>query len=120
MNTLLKLEEAAQWALSMWLFSLLPYAWWVYPAWLLAPDIGMVGYLISPAVGAKTYNLFHHKGLAVVVGLAGLYFSIPGLQLAGIILFGHSAMDRLMGYGLKYPDDFKHTHLGWLHQPKGK
>ncbi|TAG51385.1 MAG: DUF4260 family protein, partial [Runella slithyformis] len=32
----------------------------------------------------------------------------------GIILFAHSAMDRIAGYGLKYEDAFKHTHLGWL------
>ncbi|MDA1193538.1 MAG: DUF4260 family protein, partial [Candidatus Poribacteria bacterium] len=29
----------------------------------------------------------------------------------GAILIGHSAFDRLLGYGLKYPDAFKHTHL---------
>ncbi|WP_206365138.1 DUF4260 family protein [Sphingobacterium corticibacterium] len=23
-------------------------------------------------------------------------------------------MDRIFGYGLKYLDDFKHTHLGWI------
>jgi hypothetical protein len=27
-------------------------------------------------------------------------------------LFGHSNMDRLLGYGLKYPDAFQNTHLG--------
>ena len=117
MNTMLKLEEAAQWGLSMWFFSLLPYVWWVYPAWLMAPDVGMVGYLFSPALGAKSYNLFHHKGIAIGIGLAGVFLHLPPLQLAGIILFGHSSMDRLMGYGLKYPDSFHHTHLGWLKPP---
>jgi hypothetical protein len=34
------------------------------------------------------------------------------LQLAGIILFTHSSMDRVFGYGLKYPDSFNNTHLG--------
>jgi hypothetical protein len=23
-------------------------------------------------------------------------------------------MDRIFGYGLKYPDAFQHTHLGWI------
>ncbi|HAJ82706.1 MAG TPA: DUF4260 domain-containing protein, partial [Zunongwangia profunda] len=30
------------------------------------------------------------------------------------ILFGHSAMDRIFGYGLKYEDNFKNTHMGWF------
>jgi hypothetical protein len=29
-------------------------------------------------------------------------------------LLGHSSFDRVLGYGLKYDDDFKHTHLGWI------
>lgn len=32
-------------------------------------------------------------------------------MLAGVILFAHASMDRIFGYGLKYADDFKHTHL---------
>jgi hypothetical protein len=34
------------------------------------------------------------------------------LQIAGIILFGHSSMDRTFGYGLKLGEGFKYTHLG--------
>jgi hypothetical protein len=33
-------------------------------------------------------------------------------MLAGIILFAHSSMDRLFGYGLKYFTGFSDTHLG--------
>ena len=32
-------------------------------------------------------------------------------MLAGTVLLGHSAFDRVLGYGLKYPDAFKHTHF---------
>jgi hypothetical protein len=39
---------------------------------------------------------------------------LPVMQLAGVILFGHSSMDRIFGYGLKYSDSFQHTHLGML------
>jgi len=27
-------------------------------------------------------------------------------------LLGYSSLDRVVGYGLKYPDEFKNTHLG--------
>jgi len=26
----------------------------------------------------------------------------------------HVAVDRALGYGLKFNDDFQHTHLGWI------
>ncbi|NID08759.1 DUF4260 domain-containing protein [Fibrivirga algicola] len=114
MKTLLKLEEAAQFALSIALFAKLPFVWWLYPALLLLPDLGMIGYAINPTIGAVVYNVFHHKGVAILIGLVGLLMGNPTLMLAGIILFGHSAMDRLMGYGLKYSKGFAFTHLGDL------
>ena len=36
------------------------------------------------------------------------------LFIAGIILFGHSSMDRMFGYGLKLKEGFKYTHLGMI------
>ena len=36
------------------------------------------------------------------------------LMFAGTILLGHSSLDRVFGYGLKYPDSFKATHLGMI------
>ena len=81
-------------------------------------------------VGAVTYDLFHHKGIALVLLLLGLYYGhlykdLSGLPFdyghlftAAIILFGHASMDRMFGYGLKFGDHFQHTHLGWI--GKGK
>lgn len=100
--------------LSIYLFSFLDYAWWIYPALILTPDIGMIGYAINTKAGAFSYNLFHHKGIAILVGFLGFWWALPSLQLAGIILFGHASFDRMLGYGLKHPDSFKHTHLGQL------
>ena len=112
MKTVLKLEEILMFVLGIYLFNQLDYAWWWFLVLILAPDIGMVGYLFNNKIGALTYNLFHHKGLAILVYLVGVYFSIPLCQLIGIILFSHSALDRAMGYGLKYDKGFKFTHLG--------
>jgi hypothetical protein len=114
MKNLLKLEEIGLFILSIYLFSQMDYAWWVYPACILIPDLSMLGYAFNPKVGAQLYNLFHHKFLAVAVLLVGFYLSLPLVSLAGVILLGHSAMDRIFGYGLKYNDSFKHTHLGWI------
>jgi hypothetical protein len=42
----------------------------------------------------------------------GQLLAVPWLMLAGTILLGHSSLDRVFGYGLKYPDAFQNTHLG--------
>lgn len=112
MKKLLKLEEVLMFALGVYLFAQLPYTWWLFPALILAPDIGMLGYLVNKRAGAHVYNFFHHKGLAILLYLAGSYLSLPLWQLAGIILFSHASLDRVFGYGLKYISGFTHTHLG--------
>lgn len=114
MKTLLKSEELVQFVGAIYLFSQLNFAWWWFPALLLFPDLSMVGYLINPAVGAVLYNVVHHKGLGIIIGLVGLMMGSQNLMLAGIILFAHSSMDRMLGYGLKYSDSFKNTSLGTL------
>jgi len=112
MNTLIKLEEAALFALGIFLFSLLDYAWWLFPALLLAPDLSMIGYAFGNKTGAWFYNAAHHRGLAIVVYLLGVYLENNAFLLTGTILFAHSSMDRMFGYGLKYEKGFKFTHLG--------
>lgn len=114
MQRTLKLEELAMFGFSIFLFNQTEYAWWVYLALILVPDIGMIGYVISTKIGALTYNLFHHKGIALSILILGYYYALDWLVLSGIILFGHASLDRMFGYGLKYEDSFKHTHLGWL------
>lgn len=112
MKTLLKLEELAQFILATYLFYQFDFAWWVFPAVILLPDISMVGYLITPAWGAFSYNLIHHKGLSIIIYFMGMYLNNSTLQATALVLFAHSAIDRIFGYGLKYNDDFKNTHLG--------
>ena len=112
-NTL-KIEELFMFLLSIYLFNELSYSWWVFPALILLPDIGMLGYLVNTKMGAFTYNLFHHKAIAIITLFIGYYIQNEVVTLSGIILFGHSSMDRIFGYGLKYQDSFKHTHLGML------
>ena len=114
MKNLLRLEEAGMFGLAIYLNSYLPFQGWVLWAWFLAPDLGMLGYLINTKVGAFTYNILHHKGVAIALYLAGFFLDIHELTLAGVVLFGHSSFDRIVGYGLKFTDNFKNTHLGWI------
>jgi len=112
MKDLLKLEEFFLFGLALFLFSGLDYGWGAYALLFFAPDLSMIGYLANPRVGAWTYNLIHHKGLAATLYILGILFSIPWLAFAGTVLLGHSSFDRIWGYGLKYPESFQATHLG--------
>lgn len=112
MKIVLQLEEVALFLLGLFLFNHLNFEWWWFLALILAPDLSMIGYAFGNKVGALLYNIFHHKGIAILFYLLGFYFKNELLQLAGIILFSHSAMDRIFGYGLKYEKGFKYTHLG--------
>lgn len=114
MKNLIKLEEGAMFGFSIVLFAHTDFAWWWYALLILTPDIGMIGYLAGNKIGAFTYNLFHHKAVALSVLCLGWFFGSFWFELIGIILFGHSSLDRIFGYGLKYLNSFKYTHLGWL------
>ena len=74
----------------------------------------MIGYLINTKIGAISYNFFHSKTLAIVFLGLGYFYLGETYILVGIILYSHSALDRFLGYGLKYTDSFKNTHLGLI------
>lgn len=120
MKTILKLEEAAMATIGIYLLTIynLHLSFWVWIILFFTPDIGMLGYLINSGIGAFTYNLFHHKGIAIALAVTGYYFSNDVLTAIGILLFAHASFDRIMGYGLKFEDSFKNTHLGSLEKSK--
>ncbi len=112
MKLLLKLENAAIFVACYFATLGLGHAWWLFFALLLLPDLSMVGYAINNKWGAFLYNLIHHQGVAMLVIGIGWYTGQQTVLLIGIILLGHSAMDRIFGYGLKYASGFQDTHLG--------
>ena len=93
------------------------YAWAGGSLLLLVPllllvDASMIGYLAGPRVGAATYNAAHNWAIGLLALGAGFLLAAPVLVLAGAVLVGHVGMDRMFGYGLKYPTAFRDTHLG--------
>ena len=112
MKTIIKLEELGLLILGIYFFYQLEYTWWWFLLLILVPDLSMIGYVFGNNAGAFCYNFAHHRGIAVLVYLVGIYFNQSEIQLAGVILFSHSAFDRMLGYGLKYETGFKYTHLG--------
>jgi hypothetical protein len=116
MKTVLRLEELAMALLCLFVLYHMEAQWWWYLLFLLGPDISFLGYLFGNKTGAIAYNLFHHKAIAILLLL--IFFLLPmegdrePYLLIGVVLLGHSSMDRFFGYGLKHFDGFKFTHLG--------
>ena len=108
---LLQLEGLAVLVAAIVCYGYQGYSWLAFILLLLVPDLVMVGYLVNNQVGSIVYNLGHSYVLPLLLGVLSLLFEAPlGLQLA-LIWLAHIGMDRSMGYGLKYEDGFKETHL---------
>jgi hypothetical protein len=110
-NLLLRLEGAAALAGSIALYSrfggeLLPFA-----LLILAPDLSMLGYSVNARVGALVYNSVHTYVVPGLVLALGLLTNTPALSQIAAIWFAHISMDRMLGFGLKYPTAFKDTHF---------
>ena len=116
MRLLLKLEELGIFLFAIFLFASLPYPWWLFPVLLFAPDLSMAGYVAGTTIGAFAYNLIHHRAVALALYVVGTVLALPLVSLAGVIMLAHASLDRVLGYGLKYTDAFKHTHLGNIGQ----
>lgn len=83
-----------------------------FVVFLLGPDLSAAGYLGGNHLGAITYNIAHNWFVGGLVLGLGWWFAVPMLTMAGAILVAHTGIDRVLGYGLKYPTSFQDTHLG--------
>jgi len=111
----LQAEEFAITAVAIYFLTqhTLGLSFWLWIPMFLIPDLSMFGYMLGTRIGAYSYNLFHHRGLALLVVASGVYFHQEVMIASGILLFAHSSFDRMFGYGLKYEDSFNHTSHGW-------
>jgi hypothetical protein len=85
--------------------------WILFAVLIFAPDIFMLGYLIDKKTGAFFYNVGHTYVIPIVLLIVGQLMTISILVQISLIWFAHIGMDRLLGFGLKYPKAFKDTHL---------
>ena len=114
MKWLLKVEHLALLGLSIWMYSIAGWAWYWFAILFLFPDLGMLGYIAGNKAGAIAYDLAHHQAICIGLFVTGLYASQDSLVALGAIALGHSAFDRMLGYGLKYFTGFRYTHLGTI------
>lgn len=110
-SVLVRAEGAAILGLTLYLYGRYGRGWILFAALVLVPDLSIPVYFVDRRVGAAVYNLVHTLVWpAVLVGLGVGSDSDLALSV-GLIWFAHIGADRLVGYGLKYPADFKQTHI---------
>ncbi|TWD83212.1 uncharacterized protein DUF4260 [Kribbella amoyensis] len=103
--------------------ALYPDWWWVVFAAFLAFDLSMLGYVRSTVIGATTYNAVHNYAFPALAALAALVLEGVPSTAAGVLACAwafHVGVDRALGYGLKLPDSFQHTHLGRIGGDRAK
>ncbi len=114
LQTLLRVEGLAVLALTLLLYGYYGIGWVWFAVLFLVPDISMLGYLAGPRRGAAMYNAAHTYVGPVVVWIGGAFIDSRVTTGVALIWAAHLGMDRALGYGLKYPTAFGHTHLGTL------
>jgi hypothetical protein len=110
-SLILKLEGLAVFAAALYFYWQFGGNWILFVLLLLAPDISMIGYLKDKSLGATIYNLGHNLVLALGIIFVGIYLANNLIVALGLILTAHVGIDRFFGFGLKYPTNFKDTHL---------
>ncbi len=111
MRLTLQAEAAGVFALILYAYALLGGTWGIFALLLLAPDLFMVGYLFGPRIGGICYNFGHTYLIPLTLGALAHAAGADMLLKIAVIWTAHIAMDRMIGYGLKYFSGFRSTHL---------
>jgi hypothetical protein len=109
---LLRLEGLTALAAALAAYAHLGASWIVFAALFLAPDLAMAGYFRGPRLGALVYNLAHTYLAPLALGAAGWALGSAAAQALALVWIAHIGFDRALGFGLKYPTGFGHSHLG--------
>lgn len=96
------------------LYGRLDGSWLLFLLLILAPDVSMLGYLAGTRVGAAVYNVVHTYALPIALGGYGFLATKALAVHVALIWLAHIGIDRMLGFGLKYPTGFKDTHLNRL------
>lgn len=107
-----RVESAALAVVAAVAFVELGFDWWWLLALFLLFDLSMVGYARSARLGAWTYNAVHSYLAPALLGVVAVVDGARWTAFLALVWAFHIAVDRLLGYGLKFQDRFTHTHLG--------
>lgn len=108
---LLRTEGLALLATSVIAYHQTHASWILFAVLLLAPDLSMIGYAAGIKLGAMTYNAVHTLTFPFLLIAYAILATRPSLLPYALIWTAHIGMDRTLAFGLKYPTQFKDTHL---------
>jgi hypothetical protein len=117
---ILKAEGLAVFALATFAYPLAGQSWWLYLILFLFPDLSFLAYTGGNRLGSAVYNALHSYVGPALVGFAGYRTGQPDAVAFALIWTAHIGFDRMLGYGLKYPTGFGHTHLGRKARAEGR
>jgi hypothetical protein len=108
---LLHLEGAAVLIVSVFAYHWSNGSWLLFALLFLAPDLSMIGYIANVRAGAAVYNTIHtYVGPLLLAGFS-VGMARHTTLLVSLIWIAHIGLDRMLGFGLKYPTRFKDMHL---------
>lgn len=108
---LLHLEGAIVLFASLYFYHSQHFSWIVFILLLFVFDVSMIGYVFNEKVGSYVYNTIHSYMLPVILILVTMHSSNHILWMIGLIWMAHIGMDRMLGFGLKYPSSFQDSHF---------
>ena len=108
---LLRLEAASILGLSIFFYRQSHASWILFAILFLSPDLFMLGYLVNTRIGAAVYNFVHTLFAPGILIVIAIFTSRQQFLPFAFIWTAHIGLDRMLGYGLKYPTRFKDTHL---------
>ncbi|MGE3799604.1 MAG: DUF4260 domain-containing protein [Candidatus Kapaibacterium sp.] len=115
---LLRVEGVIVLLLSLHFYNELEGSWVWFAILFLSPDLSALGYLAGKNSGSMVYNIAHTYISPAILAALAYTLNQPELYPFALIWTAHIGFDRLLGYGLKYPTDFKDTHLGSIGRGK--
>ena len=117
---MLRIEGIAAFLAALAVYQGLGGNWWVFALLFLSPDLSMLAMLGGPQAGARIYNIAHTYTLPAMLAAIGWMLGADWMISVAIIWVAHIGLDRGIGYGLKYPQSFHHTHLGIMGKAKSE
>ncbi len=91
---------------------LFPHHWVLFACLFLVPDLSLLLSLRGPGVMASGfYNLMHNYVLPGILGIVAVLLHRALFGDLTLIWIAHISLDRVLGYGLKYPTSLRFTQI---------
>lgn len=110
-NILHRLEYGIALLFILIVYFYMDFSFWLFLLLLFVPDITLFGYFFNNTVGSIIYNVGHNLIIPLILLCIAYLLDAKILIAIALIWLAHISMDRFIGYGLKYKESFKETHM---------